>query len=164
MNTMNFQQHLLLQLNHTLDRLLYRRLVIKTMTVKKINSLHPQALQTLLTRLPCILGVIFDHKLAILQHTRKLGRQEDVVPLAGPLKPFANQVLTVGIDVRRVPERLAHFVRFVQNPEAVLIRLDFAVETRKAHGAEAEGGDLGTLENMKCQRHVLKRGFGTTSG
>ena len=116
------------------------------MAVIKVNILNTQALQTLLTRLPCIFRVSIDHEITILHHNSELGGQEDVVPLAGSLEPFANQVFTICIDVCGVPECLAHFVRFVEDLEAVAIRLGLAVETRKARGAETKSGDLGTLK------------------
>ena len=103
------------------------------MAVEKVNSLNTQALQTLLTRLPCILRVILDHERTILHHASKLGSQEDVVPLASSLEPFANQIFAIKVDVRGVPECLAHFVRLVENLEAVLIRPGVAIKARNAH-------------------------------
>ena len=117
------------------------------MTIKKINPLHPQPLQTPLTRLPRITRIIPNPKRPILlQHPRKFSRQKDIIPLTTPPKPLPDQILTIRINVRRIPERGAQFVRLVEDLEAVFIGLDGAVETRKAHGAEAKGSDVGTLE------------------
>lgn len=115
------------------------------MAIVQINGRDAQPLEALLARFFNILRVTSDRHVPILHGVGELGGQEDIVPLAGPLEPFANQVLVVHIDVGRVPESLAHLVRFVENFEAVLIRLRLAVKGRQTHSAEAEGGDLRTF-------------------
>ena len=65
------------------------------MAVRKINARDAQAPQTLLARLLHTLRVAPEAQIPILPDNGESGRQEDVVPLAGPLEPFANQLLAV---------------------------------------------------------------------
>ena len=55
----DLQRHhcLLLQLSHSLDSLLNRCHLVQTMAIVKINGGDAEALQTLLARLPHILGI-----------------------------------------------------------------------------------------------------------
>ena len=76
----------------------------------------------------------------------ELGREDDLVALAWVLlKPGAEEVFVVAVDVGGVPEELASGVGGVEDGEALRVRFGGAVEGGEAHGAEAEGGDLGTV-------------------
>ena len=86
----------------------------------------------------------------------ELGRHEDVIPLAGSLEPFANEFLVVLIAIGGIPEHLAQVVRFVENFEAFGIGLRLAVVVGgKAHGSEAECGDVRTLRI--CEVSIIER-------
>lgn len=128
------------------------------MDVVQVDGLDAQPLQAPLARLLAVFGRRIDRHAILGPLVGELGRQEDLVALAGPLEPPPNQVLRVLVHVGGIPEGLAQLVGAVEDLEALLVGLGGAVEGRDSHEPETQGGNLGAvlaqLAGGELRRHL----------
>ena len=134
---------LLLQLHHGFDGLFNGRNPIHPMAVVKVNGVHPESLEALFTCNLNVLGIrpkgVPSFRLAL---ERKLGGQENIIALARSLNPFANDILTVSVNVGHVPKMRSGGMCMLQKGHFLVEGASGPVESAEAPEAETDGRDL----------------------
>jgi hypothetical protein len=116
------------------------------MTVVEVNGVHPKSLETLFTCSPDILGVrvegVFSIRLAL---KAEFGGKNNIIALARPLHPFANDILAVTVDVGHVPKTQPSGICMVQKSYSLIESPRWSVESAHAPESKSNGRDLGPI-------------------